>query len=170
VTVRPLLGADKRKNPGTPKGSTPTETVVRVLSFLRWVGLVMVALGTSDIALIWLPLNIGNPAWESAAVMASFQGVPIVLVGLTLVVVASALEVQPWWALGAGVVAVVFLLFVLGGTALWAANLREALASAEGVVPTDLRKAMVQASTQGVVLTIAFGIVTRHAFKAFKTG
>jgi hypothetical protein len=68
------------------------------------------------------------------------------------------------------VVAVVFLLFVLGGTALWAANLREALASAEGVVPTDLRKAMVQASTQGVVLTIAFGIVTRHAFKAFKTG
>ncbi len=50
--------------------------------WLGWFGLVLALLGLGDIALAWYPLDLGNPQWEFGTVAATFQGLPIVAIGL----------------------------------------------------------------------------------------
>jgi len=148
----------------------PTEALDRALSLVRWNGFILFLLGATDIGLTWLPLNFGNREWGFATITASFNGMPIILIGLMLVVVACTLDGRRWWGFGAGVVAVGFLLLVVGGTTLWATNVPLALGSVEGIALTGLKKAIFKTSVQSVVLPIAFGIVAYHGFKAFKAG
>jgi len=141
-----------------------------MLAFARWIGFTPFVLGATDIGHTWLPLNFGNREWEFATGTASLNGMPIILLGLTLVVVASALDGRKWWALGACVVSAMLVLSVLAGTALWGTNVPLALGAVEGVAMTGLMKATLKTSVQSVVLPVILAMAAYHTFRAFKTG
>lgn len=168
MTATSVLGADKPKDSGSRKKGSHPETLERVLAFVRWVGLAFFVLGSTDVALTWLPMDFGNREWEFATVTASFNGMPVIILGLTLVVAGAALGMRRWWALGGGIVGLGFLAFVLGATGLWATNLPLALGAVEGVVLTGMKKAILKTAVQSVVLPLVFGAVAYFGIKSFR--
>ena len=169
MTATSVLGADKPKDSGSRKKGSHPETLERVFAFARWVGLAFFVLGSTDVALTWLPMDFGNREWEFATVTASFNGMPVIILGLLLVVGVAALESRRWWSFAGGIVGLLFLVFVLGALGLWATNLPLALGAVEGVVLTGLKKAILKTAVQGVVLPLVFAAIAFFGIKAFKT-
>ena len=54
---------------------------VRTWALLGWVGVAFIVVGGVDFALTWYPMNFGNREWEFGTVTASFNGLPILLLG-----------------------------------------------------------------------------------------
>jgi hypothetical protein len=100
-----------------------------------------------------------------ATVTASFNGMPVILLGLVLMVATATLEERRWWALGGGLMAAAFFLFVLGAIALWAGNVPLALGAVEGVVLTGLKKAVFKTSVQSLILPIIFGTIAYQGIR-----
>jgi len=170
VSSRAPMGADKPKQTGLRKAGGQVEVVERVSGLFRWAGFALFLLGSTDVALTWLPTSFGNREWEFATVTSSFNGMPVILLGLVLVVATAAWEGRRWWALAGGIVAAGFFLFVLAAIALWATNLPLALESVEGVVLTGLKKAVLKTSVQSVILPIFFGGIAYQGFRGFRSG
>ena len=165
-----VLVAGKPKEAGTRKKSSHPEVVQRTLAFLRWFGLAFFVLGSTDVALTWFPTNFGNREWEFATVTASFNGTPVLLLGLIMVVAAASWEGRKWWAFGGGVVAAALFVFVLGAIALWAGNVPLALQAVEGAILTGLKKAVFKTSVQSIVLPVFFAGIAYQGFKGFRSG
>ena len=169
MTATSVLGANKAKDTGSRKKGSHPEIFERGLTFVRWVGLAFFILGSTDVALTWLPVDFGNREWEFATVTASFNGMPVIILGLMLVVVVAALEARRWWALGGGIVGLALLVFVLGAIGLWATNLPLALGAVEGAVLTGLKKAVLKTAVQSVVLPLVFAAIAYYGFRTFRT-
>ena len=102
---------------------------------------------------MWFPVSFGTREWEFAAVTQSFNGLPILLLGLGLLVVASEQLERRWWGLVATGVAGGLLLWILAGAALWASNVSLALSAVPEEVVTGVRKAVAKTAVQSVVYT-----------------
>jgi hypothetical protein len=125
-------------------------------------------LGGVDVGLTWYPTDFGNREWEFGTVTASFNGMPILILGLTLVLIAGAMARRRWWALGSGVVAAGLTVFVLAAMGLWATNVPLALESVDAAILTGMKKALVKTSVQGVVFTVILAVIAYQGFRAFK--
>ena len=119
---------------------------------LGWIGLVFLVVGGSDFVLTWIPTDFGNPEWEFGTVTASFDGLPVLVLGLGLLLVASQQLERRWWGTLGVAVAVVLLIWVLVGFALWAMNLSLALQT----VPDELALGLRRAVAKTLVQSIAF--------------
>jgi hypothetical protein len=125
-------------------------------------------LGAMDVALTWYPTDFGNREWEFATVTASFNGMPILLLGLTMVVVAAGLAGRRWWALSGTVVGLGLVIFVLVAAGLWATNVPLAMEAVEGVVLTGLKKALVKTTIQSILYPVVLVVIAFHGLKAFR--
>ena len=168
MTATSVLGAEKPERTGSRKKGGP-DIIERVLAFVRWTGVALFILGAVDLGLTWLPTQFGNREWEFATVTASFNGMPVILIGLMFVLAAAALEGRRWWALGVGVVGLACLVCVLGGTVLWATNIPLAMGAVEGATMTVMKKAIFKTTMQSVILPVIFGLVAFNGFKVFRT-
>lgn len=133
---------------------------------LGWIGLAFLLVGGSDFALVWFPLRIGTREWEFATVTQSFNGLPILLLGVGLLVVAAErLERRWWWVVGL-VAATVMLLWVLLGVVLWSMNASLALQTAPENLAQGVQKAVAKTLIQSLVYTAAFAYLIVRAWKA----
>ena len=138
----------------------------RVWATLGWIGLVFLLVGGADFALVWFPPNFGAREWEFAAVTQSFNGLPILLLGLGLLMVAAEEVERRWWgAVGAGVAGVLFL-WVLVGFVLWAMNVPLALET----VPENLRMGVQKAVMKTLVQSVAYPTVLAYLMWRAWTG
>jgi hypothetical protein len=108
-----------------------------------------------DFALVWVPLNFGNSEWQFATVTQSFNGLPILLLGLGLLMVSAEQIGRPWWGtlgmLGAGGL----LLWMLVGIALWASNVSLALETVPDDLASEVQRAVAKTAVQSVVYPLA---------------
>lgn len=169
MTAAPIVGTGGEKKAQARKRNSSPDALERILPFLRWTGLALFVLGATDVALTWLPTNFGNREWEFATVTASFNGMPVILLGLVLIVATAMWEGRKWWAFGGGLVAAAFFVFVLGAIALWAGNVPLALGAVEGVVLTGLKKAVFKTSVQSVILPIIFGAIAYQGLRGSRS-
>jgi len=51
---------------------------------LLMLGAAFLVIGLADLALLWMPLAIGNPVWEFGTVSGTFDNMPISALGITL--------------------------------------------------------------------------------------
>jgi hypothetical protein len=124
-------------------------------STLGWVGLVFLVVGGADFVLVWFPPNFGTREWEFATVTQSFNGLPILLLGVGLLVVGSEQAERPWWLHLAGGVAAVLLLWVLVALGFWASNVGLALET----VPPELRGGIEKAVAKTVIQAVAYPVL-----------
>lgn len=54
-----------------------------------WVGVGMAIIGYGDIAFLWAPLQLNNPAWRVETIRATIDALPLGTLGLTAIMVAS---------------------------------------------------------------------------------
>ena len=58
-------------------------------SFLGWVGVAFLVVGGFDFLLTFVPARFGNPEWEFGTVTSALNGVPVPLLGATLLLLAA---------------------------------------------------------------------------------
>jgi len=135
-------------------GSVPPDSS-RSWLVLGWIGLVFLVVGGLDFLLTWIPLNFGVPEWEFGTVTQSFNGLPILLLGIGLLTVAAEQVERSWWELlGLGISAVL-LLWILLGAIVWALNVPIALDAAPAEILGTVRESMVKTAVQAVAYSAA---------------
>lgn len=137
---------------------------------LGWIGLVFLVVGGSDFALTWIPTSFGNREWEFATVTASFNGMPILVLGIGLLLVASKQMERRWWGFLAGAAALVMLFWMLVGGALWARSVPLAINSVPQEVVVGMNKALAKTAIQTLVYPIVLVYLGWRALKAARGG
>lgn len=115
---------------------------------LGWIGLAFLIVGGTDFALAWFPPSFGTREWEYATVTQSFNGLPILLLGVGLLTVASELGARRWWGLVGLGASALLLVWVLGGAVLWAMNVSLALETVPDDVAIGVQRAAVRTAVQ----------------------
>lgn len=146
-------------------GRDPTEAWL----VLGWIGLVFLVVGGVDFALVWFPTNFGNREWQFTTVSQSFNGLPILLLGLGFLTVAAEQVDRRWWGLLGSVGALVLLLWVLMGFAIWAMNVSLALATVPDALALGIQKAVAKTAVQSGVYSTVLAYLLRRAWLARKS-
>jgi hypothetical protein len=147
-----------------------TQSVVRAWPILRWIGVAFIVVGGADFALVWFPLDLGSQEWLFATVTQSFNGLPILVLGLGLVIAASEQGEARGWGLVGVAVAVAMLVWVLVGIALWGMTVPTALRTVPLQVAAGLQKAVVKTSIQSLVYSAILVYLVRRAWGAARAG
>lgn len=135
---------------------------------LGWIGLAFMLVGGMDFVLTWLPPDFGNREWEYGTVTASFNGLPILLLGLGLLITASERLDRRWWGTLGVVGALGLLLWVLAGFALWAMNISLALQTVPDNLLLGVQRALAKTMVQSVVYSVLLAYLVRKAWLAAK--
>jgi len=146
-------------------GSVPADSSQSWL-VLGWIGLVFLVVGGSDFLLVWIPPQFGVREWEFGAVTQSFNGLPILLLGLGLLIVAADEGERRWWATLGVAGSLVLLLWVLAGTVLWSLNVSLALETVPEQLELDVRRAVAKTLLQAVSYSAALAFLAWKGWTA----
>ena len=142
----------------------PVGTSQTTWAALGWIGLVFLVVGGVDFVLVWWPPNFGSREWEFGTVTQSFNGLPIVLLGVGLLLVASEELGRRWWTFLAGGGAAVLLLWVLAGLGLWASSAGLALQTVPDELRVGIQKAMSKTLVQAAAYSLALTYLVKRAW------
>ena len=135
-------------------------------SVLRWAGVLFVVVAGMDLALAWYPFLLGQPEWEFGTITSTLAGMPVLIIGLTLVFAASIAERRPRWTRFIAALFVVLALLLLGLTAIYLTNVPIALQSvADPLVRLGLKKAMVKSIAEGVMYPLFLTFIAVKGWK-----
>lgn len=139
-----------------------------VWALLGWVGLTFLIIGGFDFALTWVPTNFGNREWAFGTVTQSFNGLPIVVLGLGLLLASSILTDRTWLAWVAAIGAFGLLVWVLVGAVIWSMTVSIALSSTPEEVLLGIKKAIAKTAMQSVLYSVLLGYMTWRAVGAVR--
>ncbi|MGW8265390.1 MAG: hypothetical protein ACWGSQ_03430 [Longimicrobiales bacterium] len=142
----------------------------RAWALLGWVGFAFLVVGGADFALTWYPMDFGNREWEFGTVTASFNGLPILVLGLGLLYAAALGYQRRWWGGVTLLVSAVLMLWVLGGVVIWATNVPLALQSVPLEMMTGIKKALVKTTIQSVAYPVILGFLAVRSFQLLRGG
>lgn len=126
-------------------------------SLLVWVGAAFLLLGAVDLGLVWFPPDFGHPEWEFGTVTAVFDGLPVPVLGLAMVMAGAAARERRGIVGLAVAITAVFFIIVLGSLFLYATTIPMALGSTEDPnVRLGLTRAVIKTSSQGLVYLTLF--------------
>jgi hypothetical protein len=165
VTEKTILASDKDAKKKGKKRVDP----VQAWAVLGWIGFAFLIVGGSDFALTWYPMNFGNREWEFGTVTASFNGLPIVVLGAGLLYAASLQFGRRWWAALSSVVSAVLMLWVIGGAIIWATNVPLALQSVPAEMLVGIKKALVKTTIQSITYPVVFGLLAWRSLAAARS-
>jgi len=137
-----------------------------IWAVLGWIGLVFLVVGGSDFALTWFPSSFGNREWEFGTVTASFNGLPIVVLGLGFLLMASVQLGRRLWAVLCLVFSVVLLVWVIGGGLLWLRNIPLALEATPVEVVVGIKKALAKTMVQSVSYPVVLILLAVRSYQA----
>lgn len=153
---------------GTARGRARAFDPSRAWAALGWIGLAFLVVGGADFALTWYPMDFGNREWEFGSVTASFNGLPILVLGLGLLLTSSVLTGRRWWALLAALVAFGLLVWIVVGVVLWITTVPLALQTVPIEVATGMKKAVAKTAVQSVVYPVLMAFIAMRALGAFR--
>jgi len=140
-----MLISDITHGKGAARNLTDEERLAWGLLFA--LGMVLLLVGTLDIALAWAPMNLGNADWEFGVVSSTFNSMPVPSVGLGLATASLIVRGRKVGVILAATWALVVVLFLLGAGVLYLLDLPLALkAMQEPVARTALSVAMAKSA------------------------
>jgi hypothetical protein len=153
---------------GAVKGKAQKYDASRTWALLGWVGLTFLVVGGADFVLTWYPMDFGNREWEFGTVTASFNGLPVPVMGLGLLL-ASSMHTGRRWLVGLATVgAFGLLLWVLAAAALWMATVPLALDATPVDVMIGMKKALVKTSVQSLTYPVILGFLGWRGITAIR--
>ncbi len=146
---RPILGAETT---GRSRSDDRTVESNEAWWWIGWFGGILFLVGASDVALAWIPLNLGNLDWEFGTVSASLAALPLVTMGAAAMFGSTIARGKK---AATGVLSLVFFgvgLWVLASFGLFALDIAPAIrAVGEGPGRLVLNKAIVKTSMMAVL-------------------
>ena len=134
----------------------PIADITTGWSLLLVMGWLFVIVGLLNIALLWWPLQMGNPEYEFASVAATLDSLPLPTMGLGFALAASRASGRGTSAKLAILVAVVVAVLVVLAAVLYALAVPLALrAVKEGPVRLGIMKSILKVSAQAVLYPLA---------------
>ena len=132
---------------------------------LLWLtGWLFVIVGLLNIALIWIPLQLGNPEYEFASVAASLDSLPLPTMGLVFALAGSRATGRLGSAKVAMVTAFLVTGFIVAAALLyWLAVPLALKAVKEPVIRLGIMKSVVKVSAQALLYPIALVVLVRMA-------
>ena len=148
-------------------GAGATTEGALMWSLLGLVGISLVLVDLLDLALTWYPLNFGNPEWEFGSVTSTFNGIPVLAMGMALVLGMGITSRRRWLVRAVAVAFALSALAVLLMGALWATTIPIALQSipADNPVLTGLKKAVVKTAGQAILYPPVFLVVAVRSWR-----
>ncbi len=144
--------------------SAASEVSTRAWLVLGWIGLAFLTVGGADFLLTWFPLQLGNREWEFATVTQTFNGLPILLLGIGLLTVAAEQVERRWWGLIAVSAAGLLAVWIVVGFVIWALNVQLALATVPAELAPGIRKAIVKTFLQSLTYPAVMLYLVRRAW------
>lgn len=138
----------------------------QVWATLGWIGITFLVVGGADFALTWYPPNFASREWEFGTVTASFNGLPILVLGMGLLLAASVQIERRWWSALTALVSLVMLLWLIAGAVLWATNVPLALSSVPLELAQGVKKSIVKTAIQSVVYPVILILLLRRSIRA----
>ena len=129
-----------------------------------WMGVLFLVVGGADFLLTWIPADFGNAEWEFGTVTASLNGLPVPVLGLTLMLVGAVAGERGWPAALVFLTGILALLVLLGGALLWAMTAPQAVQTVPDAIRLGLYKALAKTGVQLVAYMSAFAFLVRRAF------
>ncbi|MFW6079397.1 MAG: hypothetical protein ACODAE_07250 [Gemmatimonadota bacterium] len=83
---QPVVMKQPSDEPRT-RSSATSDPARRILTGL---GVTLAIVGWTDVVLGWFPLQLGSPEWEFGTISATFDGLPLATIGLTLIALGVA--------------------------------------------------------------------------------
>jgi hypothetical protein len=136
------------------KGKRRKLDPVASFSVLAWIGIGFLVMGGVDLLLAWYPPAFGSQEWQFATATQSFSRLPVPILGIGVLLVASAQMGRSWWAfLGVGASAV-FLLFAVLGVVLFGINVPTAISQVPDEVATGMYRSIARTTVQSLVYPV----------------
>ncbi len=134
---------------------------------LGTLGTALAALGVAEIVLVFIPSAWGNREWEFGSVVAVMDGLPIVVLGISLLLYSLVTrEKDRWVRLVGGLGMVVGVVLLVGGIAILARTVGPAFASVtDPLVRLGVQKAVGKLVLQLAISPAALMLVCWFAWK-----
>jgi hypothetical protein len=162
-----MLVTGHREKPAT---STSFRISEPEWSILGLVGASFIVLGAMDLVLVWYPQAFGTPEWEFSTVTATFNGLPVPVLGMTMLLASGVARRRPIITRGAAILLWTLALIVLAAFILYATTVPMAISRINNpVVRTGLLKAIAKTSVQGVMYPIVFAWAGFKGWRAVRT-
>ena len=135
------------------------------------VGFVFAVVGGMDFLLTWYPVNFGSPEWEFGTITASFDGLPLLVIGLALLLGSGVAQGRRWLVRVMAVTFLVLAVVIVLAAVLYATNVPIALKSiSDPVVRLGLKKAIAKTAGQAIVYPCAFVWLALKGWRYSKSG
>jgi hypothetical protein len=133
---------------------------------LGWIGIAFLTVGGADFVLSWFPVRFGSAEWGFGTVTQAFNGLPIVLLGIGLSIVAGEQVGRRWWELVGFGAACTLLVWMVVGFVIWAWHVPGALATVPEQLAGGLSKAIVKTLLQSLVYPALLIYLVRRVWPA----
>lgn len=148
--LAPMLPESSRPDAGP---ATPGAGVAWTV--LGGVGLTLFLVGSLDLLLTWYPTAFSNPEWEFGTISATLNGLPVPVLGLSLLAAAGLMNGQRWVVRTVSVLFFSIALAVVGAALLYATVVPVALgAVTDPMLRLGLLKAMGKTAAQAIAYPI----------------
>src|SRR5687767_13435790 len=128
-------------------GGSRTRAVTNEIDAWRWIGwfgLALTTAGLADLALTWIPVQLGTPEWEFGTIASSFSGLPLVTIGFAALLGSALARGMRWQMTGLGVLLLALAIALIAALALFILVIPVALGAVQGVARTGIVKAIVR--------------------------
>jgi len=125
-------------------------------ALLGWVGAVFLVIGLVDLSLGWITPHFGNPEWEFGTIARTLDSLPITVLGLALVLAATAERRVVWAVRAASLVAWVL---AIGLLVLLAVFLLDVPVALKATVPPELKAGLYRAVAKALVQGLLYPTV-----------
>lgn len=157
----PVLGLDKRPDGAQSRSrlesTRPGGTEQVQWRVLAWIGAALAVVGWLDWALIWFPLDFGNPQWEFGNISASIDALPLGTLGLGLIAASVVARGGRWTPRVLGVLFALGSLLLLGLLVIYLLDVPLALRSVQPQMRSVLRLAMMKTVVSALVYAVLYG-------------
>lgn len=148
------------------RGAAMSEDSTQAWLVLGWIGLAFLVVGGFDFALAWFPMNFGMREWVFGTVTQSFNGLPILVLGVGLLTVASGQTQRRWWGLLGFGVTLLLLVWVLAAFVLWAGNVSLAMETVPEELALGVQRAIAKTLVQSLVYPAVLVYLLRRTWVA----
>jgi hypothetical protein len=127
---------------------------------LAGLGVVLAAVGGTDIALLWWPPRFGDPNWELVIITNFLDALPVATMGGTLLTLGALARSWPWVRYASLVISALIAVAIVSLTVVYALDVPLALRSAPAAMTSVVYRSIIKTGALAAAYTVYYAWLT----------